>query len=64
MMRHKECKKCKYIRKIYANDGFSFLGCNYAPYRGKWITEIKACPKNNEMPLPKPPKEGEHGQAD
>jgi hypothetical protein len=47
---NKSCKKercegCKECRKIYANGGWTFYGCYYPPYKGKWVAEIKDCPK-------------------
>lgn len=39
------CDGCKYAQHIYANDGWSFIGCKHKPYRGKWIVEIEECPK-------------------
>ena len=27
---------------------FDFLGCYHKPYKGKWIKEIKDCPKDGE----------------
>lgn len=39
------CKGCKYNRRIYANGGWSFIACYHPPYHGKWVAEIKDCPK-------------------
>jgi hypothetical protein len=25
-----------------------FLGCRHEPYKGKWVAEIKECPKEGE----------------
>lgn len=43
----KGCRDCKYCRVVYANGGWSFLGCYCEPYHGKWCKEIKTenCPK-------------------
>ena len=41
----KSCDSCKDCRVVYANGQWSFLGCYYPPYRGKWVQEIKKCPK-------------------
>ena len=38
------CDGCKYCKAVYANGGWSFLGCYCKPYRGKWVSEIKDCP--------------------
>ena len=39
------CDGCKYCKVVHANGGFSFYGCHHKPYRGKWVAEIKDCPK-------------------
>ena len=39
---------CSNCRTIYANGGWQFKGCYYKPYRGKWVVEIKDCPKKEE----------------
>ena len=39
------CNPCKYSRCIVANGQFMFLGCTHPPYKGKWVVEIKNCPK-------------------
>lgn len=39
------CKGCPYADVVRGTDGFIFLGCRHAPYRGKWVAEIKECPK-------------------
>lgn len=44
------CKACKYARCITCNGGYMFLGCTHKPYRGKNISEIKDCPKD-EKPI-------------
>ena len=41
------CNGCKDCRKVTAADGFTFLGCFHNPFRGKWVAEIKDCPKAN-----------------
>ena len=33
-------------KAVTANGGTIFLGCYHAPYKGKWVAEIKECPKN------------------
>lgn len=38
------CDGCKYQRRAYAGDQFSFYGCYHKPYHGKWVAEIKDCP--------------------
>lgn len=35
---------CEHARMITATGGWSFYGCTYAPYHGKWIAEINGCP--------------------
>lgn len=44
----KDCSKCKECQIVYANGGWSFLGCYHPPYHGKWCCEIKDCPKEAE----------------
>ena len=39
------CKGCEYSRTIHATGGWTFLGCRHKPYKGKWVTEVKDCPK-------------------
>lgn len=39
------CNPCDYAERVTAQDGFVFLGCVHAPYNGKWVAEIKDCPK-------------------
>lgn len=40
-----QCKGCSFAKKVTANGGWSFTGCVFEPYQGKWIAEIKECPK-------------------
>ena len=40
----KLCDKCKYARKVWANGGWSFIGCYGGDYHGKWVAEIEQCP--------------------
>lgn len=35
------CEKCYGVSAW----NFDFLGCYHKPYKGKWIEEIKVCPK-------------------
>lgn len=44
MNKKKNCEKCGFGKIVYAQDGFSFIGCHCEPYRGKWVREIKECP--------------------
>ena len=40
------CTGCEYSDVVRAAPtGFMFLGCRHAPYKGKWVAEIKECPK-------------------
>ena len=39
------CEGCKYARTAHATGGWSFTGCYHRPYTGKWVAEIKECPK-------------------
>lgn len=43
-----QCEKCEYHKHIYAQYGFRFIGCYHEPYHGKWVAEIKECPKESE----------------
>jgi len=42
------CSGCSDCHTVYANGGWQFKGCYYKPYRGKWVAEIKDCPKKEE----------------
>lgn len=42
---HNRCKDCEFAHDIRANGNWWFKGCMHKPYRGKWIVEIKECPK-------------------
>lgn len=43
--KERNCLCCRSCRTVYANGQFNFLGCYHEPYHGKWIVEIKECPK-------------------
>lgn len=50
-MKPSECMNCSSNRLVRCYGGFEFRGCYHDPYKGKWIAEIKGCPKivvNNE----------------
>ena len=40
------CKGCDFCRGV-SGGGFDFLGCYHKPYKGKWVCEIKKCPKQD-----------------
>ena len=42
------CDGCEFCKAVYANGNWSFYGCYCPPYRGKWVAEIKDCPKDGE----------------
>lgn len=42
------CEGCEFARRIEATGGWSFIGCRHEPYHGKWVAEIKECPKNDD----------------
>ena len=42
------CDGCNYRMRVYAQNNFSFYGCYHRPYIGKWVAEIKDCPKKPE----------------
>ena len=48
-MEIKDCKNCDHIKTVHATGGFKFKGCYCHPYKGKWIVEIKECPKKVEV---------------
>lgn len=39
------CKGCEHCKLIQDNFSWSFYGCFYKQYKGKWVAEIKHCPK-------------------
>ena len=43
------CNPCKCARAVFATERFIFLGCYHEPYKGKWVREIKDCPKAGEQ---------------
>jgi hypothetical protein len=42
------CKGCPYADVVRAQGNFVFLGCRHKPYKGKWVAEIKECPKKGD----------------
>jgi hypothetical protein len=42
------CKDCQFSRCVFGTGNFMFLGCHHKPYHGKWVAEIKDCPKEGE----------------
>ena len=44
MVDPKLCNKCKYAHQVWANGGWSFIGCYGGDYNGKWVAEIEDCP--------------------
>ena len=42
------CEKCEYKHIVHADGGFMFNGCYHRPYIGKWVAEIKDCPKEGK----------------
>lgn len=42
------CKSCEYAKHVVGTGQFIFLGFYYVPYKGKWVVEIKDCPKIKE----------------
>lgn len=43
------CRTCEYATAVCATEQFMFLGCYHEPYKGKWVREIKDCPKAGEQ---------------
>lgn len=39
------CSGCFNCRTVYTNGAWQFKGCYHEPYHGKWVAEIKNCPK-------------------
>lgn len=39
------CNPCEYAKPVVGTGQWTFLGCYCKPYRGKWVKEIKDCPK-------------------
>lgn len=39
------CKGCEYVKAIVATGQWIFLGCYHKTYKGKWVSEIRDCPK-------------------
>ena len=50
---NEKCCSCKNSKVVVCNSGFKFLGCTHPPYKGKWVAEIKDCPKTQR-------EDGEH----
>ena len=44
--RSERCEPCNHSKIISCNGRFRFLGCTHTPYKGKWVVEIKDCPKD------------------
>ena len=42
---HYRCNGCEQCKIVHCNGGDSFEGCYHEPYHGKWVGEIKSCPK-------------------
>ena len=45
---NERCENCKYNKRINAQGNWWFNACYCEPYRGKRVTEIKDCPKENK----------------
>lgn len=48
MDKNKICIGCEHCRYIKAQDGWGFHGCFCEPYKGKYVTQIENCPKNEK----------------
>ena len=42
---HNNNKECEHCHGITAQDGWKFKGCFCSPFKGKFVAEIKECPK-------------------
>lgn len=47
-MTYEQCKGCPRLHHMHDQIGWWFYGCGHAPYHGKFIAEIKECPKDKE----------------
>lgn len=45
---HADGKECEHCRIITAQDGWTFRGCFCHPNKGKFIAEVKECPKKKK----------------
>ena len=45
VIRRGRCEGCKFVKLINAQNDWKFYACYCKPYRGKWVAEIKDCPK-------------------
>lgn len=44
------CKGCQFARSINSTPGgWEFVGCTHEPYQGKWVAEIKECPRDEAL---------------
>lgn len=39
------CEGCEYRKIVHAQNNFTVYGCYHHPYIGKWVAEIRECPK-------------------
>ena len=44
-MNYNQCEFCDFAMFIDQWGERKILGCKHEPYKGKWIAEIKECPK-------------------
>lgn len=44
-MNYNQCEFCDFAMCIDKWGERKILGCKHEPYKGKWIAEIKECPK-------------------
>lgn len=42
---HGRCNPCEFAEILVGTGSWFFLGCCHPPYKGKWVAEIKDCPK-------------------
>lgn len=42
------CNPCEFAKVVVGTGQWHFLGCYCPPYKGKWVAEIKDCPKEND----------------
>ena len=47
-MNYYQCEFCEFAKWIDKWGDKKVLGCKHEPYQGKWIAEIKECPKKGE----------------
>lgn len=42
------CRGCSFVKEVKGSFDFRFFGCFCPPFKGKWVSEIKDCPKDKK----------------